>query len=309
MVRSGTAQETILREGADILPKARLPWGEGLEGERTRAGRAGSESWFWKALAAVLTAALAAMVLHLQVSAGEGDAAHSNPELASLEARVAALEGRSQHGVGALAEQVRLSSRLATVESKLNAMDETADWDEAVRLGIASALAKKAAGYTPGQVAHLAATIVRESHAAGIDPQLAAAVIWVESGFDPYAVSPVGAAGLMQLMPRTALELTRDEPVPVRGGHIFDIDRNVHLGCQYLATLIHQFSSVDRALVAYNMGPRGARKALAGKRRRALLAGYPKLVEHARQRIIDAANRPEEGTPVAAVAQTDAAGR
>lgn len=264
------------------------------------------EAWFWKALAAVLAAAVAALVLHAHVEWSNGD--DSSAQLAQLQARIAELETKV-NAQAPSTEDRRLAARVDSVEARLASMDQVSDWDAAVRLGIADALAKKAHGYAPGQVAHLAATIVRESRAAGLDPQLAAAVISVESGYDPYAVSEAGAAGLMQLMPKTAYALTKDDPVPVRGGHIFDMDRNVHLGCQYLASLIREFSSVDRALVAYNMGPHAARKALAGSRRRAVLAGYPKLVQTARARIVAAANKPEEGTPVASVGAIDRATR
>ena len=277
--------------------------GESAQGAMVQGG----EAWFWKALAMVLAAALAALMLHTRAEWSDSD--DSSAQLSQLQARIADLEAKAARDNEAATRRSQLAKRLDSVEARLASMDEVADWDEAVRLGIARALARKATGYAPGEVAHLAATIVHEAHAAGIDPQLAAAVMWVESGYDPYAVSDAGAAGLMQLMPKTAYALTKDDPVPVRGGHVFDIDRNVHLGCQYLASLIHQFSNVDRALVAYNMGPVAARKALSSSRRRSVLAGYPKLVQAARQRIIDAANHPEEGTPVASVRTIDEAAR
>lgn len=69
---------------------------------------------------------------------------------------------------------------------------------------------------------HLLDMIKTEAAAAGIDWRLVAAQIRKESGFDPNAVSPVGAVGLMQLMPATAEELgvtdRRDPLQSIRGG-------------------------------------------------------------------------------------------
>lgn len=77
---------------------------------------------------------------------------------------------------------------------------------------------------------------------------LIAAVIRAESNFDPRAISPKGARGLMQLMPATATGLgVRD---------IFDPRENVQAGVRFLRDLINQFAGdVRLALAAYNAGP------------------------------------------------------
>jgi hypothetical protein len=82
----------------------------------------------------------------------------------------------------------------------------------------------------------------------GVDPQLVHAVITVESCFDRYAVSRVGARGLMQLMPDTAHELgVRDS---------FDATQNIRGGIRYLQRMLQQFDQdVTLALAAYNAGP------------------------------------------------------
>jgi len=87
-------------------------------------------------------------------------------------------------------------------------------------------------------------------HAAAVehvDVALVKAVMHVESGFDPHAVSPKGASGLMQLMPDTA------EHYGVRD--IFDPAQNVRAGVHYLKDLLVKFNYNHRlALAAYNAG-------------------------------------------------------
>jgi soluble lytic murein transglycosylase-like protein len=81
----------------------------------------------------------------------------------------------------------------------------------------------------------------------GIEPALLHAVIVVESGYDPNALSKRGAAGLMQLMPGTARRYGVLNP--------FDPAENVRGGAQYLSDLLKRFDNDLRlALAAYNAG-------------------------------------------------------
>lgn len=80
-----------------------------------------------------------------------------------------------------------------------------------------------------------------------LDPQLLHAVIRTESGYNPRAVSPKGALGLMQLMPDTA----RRYGV----ANAFDPAQNVRGGARYLRDLLQMFSQdLSLALAAYNAG-------------------------------------------------------
>ncbi|HEV2386748.1 MAG TPA: lytic transglycosylase domain-containing protein [Candidatus Acidoferrales bacterium] len=81
----------------------------------------------------------------------------------------------------------------------------------------------------------------------GLDGRLLAGVIHAESNFQPRAVSPKGALGLMQLMPATARRLAVRDP--------FDPGENVRAGASYLKQLLRQFGDLNLALAAYNAGP------------------------------------------------------
>lgn len=79
----------------------------------------------------------------------------------------------------------------------------------------------------------------------GVSEVLIRALIQVESGFNPKAVSPVGAKGLMQLMP---IHTTKQGIDP------YDPDQNVKTGMGYLSHLLTKYNNLEVALAAYNAG-------------------------------------------------------
>lgn len=100
--------------------------------------------------------------------------------------------------------------------------------------------------------------------------------IEVESGYDPAALSSVGAIGLGQLMPATASDLGVDPS---------DWRQNLDGSARYFAAMLHEFGDVRLALAAYNAGP-GAVSAHGG------IPPYPETRKHIR-RVLAAFNRLE----------------
>lgn len=99
---------------------------------------------------------------------------------------------------------------------------------------------------------NLRAIVSRYAALYGLSESLVYAVIRAESNFNPNAVSPAGARGLMQLMPGTAAEMGVTD--------IFDPTQNVAGGTQYLSKMFGIFNDKRLALAAYNAGPENVKK-------------------------------------------------
>jgi len=165
--------------------------------------------------------------------------------------------------------------------SAAGAEQELADLREAERIGV-SRFMKDGTALWGDERRRVMAAIVREARRNGLDPALVAAVIQVESHFDPFAVSGAGACGLMQVMPPTArwlLEKDYSERVKIRPAHLFNPVFNIELGTGYLAHLMSRFDGdLIRALIAYNAGPRVARSVQRGTSAWRRLHAYPRNV-------------------------------
>jgi hypothetical protein len=101
------------------------------------------------------------------------------------------------------------------------------------------------------------------SNAYNIDIELLQALIAAESGFDPQAISPKGATGLMQLMPATAERFgVQADALNSLEKKLFDPRTNVQAGTRYLRYLLNMFhGKLDLALAAYNAGEGAVRRA------------------------------------------------
>ena len=106
--------------------------------------------------------------------------------------------------------------------------------------------------YAPNSVEDL---IMQTAAAYGVDPQLVKAIATAESNMNQDAISPVGAIGVMQLMPETAAGLGVDP---------YDTNENIAGGTKYLKQMLETFDGdVPLAVAAYNAGP-GAVKRYGG---------------------------------------------
>jgi soluble lytic murein transglycosylase-like protein len=114
-------------------------------------------------------------------------------------------------------------------------------------VGVRTADAKRASAWLARSVEYDAA-ITRAAVEAKVRPELVRAVIVVESGFNPRAISRRGAIGLMQLLPSTARRYG--------AFNAFDPEQNIHAGARYLADLIARYGGekLELVLAAYNAG-------------------------------------------------------
>jgi len=105
------------------------------------------------------------------------------------------------------------------------------------------------AGTDQGKVVHFIRYYCRRH---GVDPDLVRAMVEVESGFAVRAVSPKGAAGLMQIMPGTGRDLGLADA--------FDGANNLEAGIRYMRALLDAYGDERLALAAYNAGPGRVKK-------------------------------------------------
>ena len=106
---------------------------------------------------------------------------------------------------------------------------------------------------TQARVERFRSLIAQAAQRHHLDAALLAAVVHVESGGNPQAVSPAGAQGLMQLIPASAQRFGVDDP--------FDPAQSLDGAAQYLRGLLGQFGGdVSKALAAYNAGEGNVKK-------------------------------------------------
>ncbi len=89
----------------------------------------------------------------------------------------------------------------------------------------------------------------------GLDPALVASLIRQESNFNPRATSPVGARGLMQLMPPVGRTLAKSKGIAgYTDESLYDPVVNIRLGTTHLSSLFRRTSNLEQVLAAYNAG-------------------------------------------------------
>jgi len=97
--------------------------------------------------------------------------------------------------------------------------------------------------------------LVEESRRNELDPALVAGLIRQESSWNPRAVSPATARGLMQLMPSVGASIAASRKYPLwNSALLFDPDVSLELGTTHLASSLKRNTPPERALAAYNAG-------------------------------------------------------
>jgi soluble lytic murein transglycosylase len=95
-------------------------------------------------------------------------------------------------------------------------------------------------------------------------PAFIHALIRQESQFDPDALSPAGARGLMQVLPSTAKDVARKEGIAFNAAKLSNPDYNIRIGSAFMRSLLDRYNgSYILALAAYNAGPGRVREWLA----------------------------------------------
>lgn len=160
--------------------------------------------------------------------------------------------------------------------------DDGAGGDVATRTRAATLARQGSWKLTADRVRAVAPIVQRAARDNGLREDLVYGVIWVESRFNPEAVSPVGARGLMQLMPKTAAYLAELIGWPGRADE-FDPEFNIAAGSYYIARLIAQFGGDEElALAAYNAGPTNVNRWMRGGGLPTVSIEYHTMVQTAR---------------------------
>ncbi len=148
-------------------------------------------------------------------------------------------------------------------------------------------LAAQPTGLTSTELFELAVAISEEVARQRLDLRLILAVMYVESRYQPFAVSPVGAMGLMQILPATGEEVARALGIEWYGPEtLFDPVVNVRIGIAYVKKLTNRYDKVSTALAAYNWGMGTIDKRLRGGQ--SVPRVYPGLVMDAYSRTVPA---------------------
>jgi soluble lytic murein transglycosylase-like protein len=117
------------------------------------------------------------------------------------------------------------------------------DFDEAQLVRF---LSREDTALSPNEIQRIASAVIRYSARYELDPVLVTQVLWVESRARPWVRSPLGAVGLMQVMPHMAAKLEL-------AGSLAAIETNIEAGCWILADNIRRLGEED-GISAYFWG-------------------------------------------------------
>lgn len=112
--------------------------------------------------------------------------------------------------------------------------------------------------YSESEALKLATDIFEEAERLDLPLSYVLAIITVESRFNHKVTSNVGAQGIMQVMPSTFMAVARIHGYDYVDKDIYDLKKNMRIGCVFLHRLISKYESLDVASAAYNGGPKVA---------------------------------------------------
>lgn len=173
---------------------------------------------------------------------------------------------------------VRLVASRDAEHERVAAVMDAAKASGIVRLGILATPSAAESNHglsiawLPERVVDFEPEIVAAAQRHGVDPNLVAIFVLAESGGDPQARSPMGARGLMQVMPTTAARIADQRGLPDHTeDKLDDPAYNLDLGTWFLARQLEEFGTdqpddeaIALAAAAYNAGPDRLRQSLQG---------------------------------------------
>jgi len=148
--------------------------------------------------------------------------------------------------------------------------------DGVQRVRMASSI-KMTSDHARVRAAHYRETVRRQANRFGIDPALIMAIIHTESYFNPFARSPDGALGLMQLIPhyagKEAYAWIYNEQKTPSDDYLYNPEQNIELGAAYFHLLLKRYFNDIKAaekrlylaICAYNWGPTIIRREIADR--------------------------------------------
>jgi LysM repeat protein len=141
--------------------------------------------------------------------------------------------------------------------AKLNGLDPAKPLLIGTRLRVPAAVRSVPTAVSATNASSVRASLDRWAAHYGVDPSLARALAWMESGYNNSVVSSVGAQGVMQLLPSTWDYV---EQVLIHQKVAHDADGNVHVGMAYLSHLLNAFNGNEHlALAGWYQGERAVR--------------------------------------------------
>ncbi|MEE8577466.1 MAG: lytic transglycosylase domain-containing protein [candidate division Zixibacteria bacterium] len=173
-------------------------------------------------------------------------------------------------------EKFELEKQIAYQQKQIGVLEE--------KLQIFKAIDDFQIGFTEDEIHTLADVIYNESQKYSYDPMFVLAIILTESSFRKGQRSPVGARGLMQVMPFVGKDVATRAGMDWDGAEtLYEPESNIRVGSQHLFEQILKFGDVKSAIVAYNIGETRLRSMM--KRNRPLPKRYLNKVMETYQKL------------------------